>query len=331
MNKKRNFSLDLIRCLCVITIINFHFCTALSNTDSVFYGYANGGWGSVATTMFYLISGYVMMLCHPQDIDLKQFYKKRALAIFPILHLTFLCGYLYNSIKQNNFLYGGSPWRFVFSFLGIDGYASMYGIQTYYIIGEWFTGVILVCYLVYPLLNFLLRKYCLPSTIIIMGTYFANIVFPLSKISPDASISTGILLFWLGMLTYRYQTQLLKWRKIIIPITLSLIALITMVKLPFYQLPWKNVLGISIFSVLYLSLNKIEPSKYMTSLIRYVCKISYPIYLCHHMILNICVAQIAPNTLRAELLTLLFIYICILICSSLIYVIAQRLLKLIIA
>lgn len=320
MKINRESNIDIIRFISVFIIINFHFCAALGKTGSPFYGYANGGWGSVGTTMFYLISGYVMMLSYPKVTQTGLYYKKRALALYPTFYIVFLAGYLYASIDRKNFLYGGAPWRILFSLLGIDGYIALNGIQSYYIIGEWFTGILIICYLLYPVLNFLIQKCEIITSLILFLAYFSNIFLHFSKTAPDAAVCTGIFLFWLGMLIQKHSACL-KRIKILIPLCIICIIVIVSVKLPFFELPYKNLLGLSLFMTLYLLFDQRVLPAGVAKCVSYICKISYPIYLCHHVIINVLVGK-NINRIHSsldEILLLLAAYILILIFSSLAY------------
>lgn len=59
--------------------------------------------------------------------------------------------------------FGGGVKLFDLSFLwtitGLDGYASLFGIQSHYLVGEWFIGMILVLYIVFPVLYALVKRY----------------------------------------------------------------------------------------------------------------------------------------------------------------------------
>ena len=324
----RESNIDIIRVLSVFIIVNFHFCAALGRIESPFYRYANGGWGSVGTTMFYLMSGYVMMLNYPKVEHIKAYYQKRALSLYPTFYIVFLAGYLYHSIDMKNFQYGGAPWRFLYSILGIDGYMTMNGIQTYYIIGEWFTGVIIICYLLYPILNLLIQKYQLATTLILFLFYFSNICFHFSKTVPDAAICTGLFLFWLGMLMQTHSNHI-KQTKILLPICILCIISIVSIKLPFFELPYKNLLGISIFTILYILCNQRTLPVNIEKYVQYICKISYPIYLCHHIIINILAAENVHRVHSTQdvLLLLIAAYTLILLFSSLVYYFEKGVMK----
>lgn len=280
----RDTKLDIIRCIAFITILNFHFCCVFNATNSFLYGYKNGGWGSAATTIFFIMSGYLMTMNHDKVIDYKEYYKHRFLQIFPTFYICFFIAYIIHSIDISNFFYGGDLWRLIYSILGIDVYLSYWGIRNYAIIGEWFTAVIIIIYLLYPFLNFLFRKSPNITTIFISILYFANVIFnPVSQVPVDANVITGIFMFYIGMLLYKHKD---KWNTKIYVMLLSLlfILIIYFIPIPFYNLPIKNTMGICIFLSLNIFLSLFTYNKRVSAFFKFFADLGYPVYLIHHFI-----------------------------------------------
>lgn len=281
----RRVSLDIIRCIAILMIFTFHFSGTIGIIDSIFYGYQNGGWGCVGTTMFFVLSGFLMRECYNDMESVGLFYKKRLLAIIPLQIICFLVGYIIHSIRVSDFFYGGEPWKIIFSLIGIDAYLQFYYISNYYVIGEWFTAIILLLYILFPLLRKLFNKHMLVTTICLTLSYLGNIIWGFQNIVPDASVYTGVYMFWLGMLIQKYVHQIVK-RKYLLVLPIILLLLIVNVKLPGYALIWKNLLGISIFMILLIALWQMKPDKRFTNVVCFISDISFAVYLCHHYIIN---------------------------------------------
>lgn len=287
-DNKRNIALDIIRIFAMIDIFTFHFMDALGRTDSFFYGYKNGGWGSVGSTIFFALSGFLLYDRYQgmqlRNAEILRFYKKRVLSIIPLQIVAFYVFFLMNYFLTHNLWYGGSAWKIIYSLFGIDAYMGMYGVNTYYIVGEWFTAIILLLYLLFPFLLLAFKKMKCGATIIIVVLYLLNIVFSFQSISPDASVFTGVFVFWIGMMVCEYQRQIKKYKW---PLWASviLIFLVVFVRLPQMNgssLPWKNLLGISIFILLYFLLYHVTvPHNVQTCLYR-ASDAAFAFYLCHH-------------------------------------------------
>lgn len=288
IDHKRNIALDIIRIFAMLDIFTFHFMGALGRTNSVFYGYKNGGWGSVGSTIFFVLSGFLlydryqeMQLCRREVLG---FYKKRFLSIIPLQIVCFSVFFFANYILTRNLWYGGKGWKIIFSFFGIDGYMGMYGIQTYHIVGEWFTTIILLVYLLFPILLAMFKKLRWGATIIIAALYFLNIVFSFQTISPDASVFTGIFVFWTGMLICEYQKRIkeYKWPVVLAGILILVIVLVRLPQVKGSPLPWKNLLGISMFVLLYFLLSLVTVSSKVRICLYKASDMAFAFYLCHH-------------------------------------------------
>ena len=54
---KRIFSVDLIRAICPFGILLYHYSCQYKNGPQPFSTYANGSWGYVFVTVFFMLSG----------------------------------------------------------------------------------------------------------------------------------------------------------------------------------------------------------------------------------------------------------------------------------
>ena len=55
--KEKKLYLDVLRILAILMVFHLHFTVALDHAYGVFFGFANGNWGNVGTSLFFLISG----------------------------------------------------------------------------------------------------------------------------------------------------------------------------------------------------------------------------------------------------------------------------------
>ena len=224
MKKNRQYNLDLIRCAAFLLVFTYHFAETVQGAFPT--GVRGYDFGSLGTGLFFILSGFVLtfgMLRNPytekkdydggcaeqkesvkrraaagSEFSLSRFYKKRFLAIYPLYWMVFLAVYLIHGWHGGDFLYGGPVWKMLYSAAAVDGYLNLYGIQTYYVTGEWFIAVILFCYLLYPLLRKIKSSFW--AYFAVTALYAANIIFGLQKgIPADASLFTGLFLFFTGM------------------------------------------------------------------------------------------------------------------------------------
>ena len=162
--KKRIIGLDILRVIGVIFIFCYHFTVDYiyrgNGTDSLMPGinYFFNVMARPASLFLFIISGYALMYNKEDTISLKQYYLKR----FKGLYIPFYVAYtlmtcLYFFVNNGITASFVQPWKFIYTILGIDG--MMFQVEAnFYLIGEWFMSCIVICYAVYPLLAWLLKK-----------------------------------------------------------------------------------------------------------------------------------------------------------------------------
>lgn len=180
--KKRIVSLDLIRifsCLCVITC---HFNACISgfsngifvNPNSVipnFYLENRLYLGDVGTSLFFILSGASLMISYRAG-DLKKYYSKRFLAIYPMFYVAYLAATIVDFFILKWFP-GGDLKLLLFSLIGFDGYLASLGFIgfDFYKLGEWFLGCIVSLYLVFPLLHKGMEKNQVGTILLTVAVY----------------------------------------------------------------------------------------------------------------------------------------------------------------
>ena len=78
-------------------------------------------------------------------------YMKRWKAVYPSFYIAYIMLFIWYIRFNRTFFTGRSPLTLVFTVLGMDGYLAG-AVPTWYILGEWFLGAIILCYVLYPLI-----------------------------------------------------------------------------------------------------------------------------------------------------------------------------------
>lgn len=285
MKTKKGY-LDILRIIAIFMVFHFHFIIVLEK-QGLLYGFANGDWGCVGTSLFFLISGNCLARNYGKDLNIKTFYVKRWLSIFPAFYLCYaLVLFGHTVLLQNHVLAGLAPWRMIFTLLGIDNYLNFLGIQNGALVGEWYTAIILCIYLLFPVLQFLYKKSKLIGSILVFALYVMNLLFTWGPVPDDAHLITGVAMFWLGMMLYHFEEKLerMPWF-IFIGILLGAITLFFST-LPGPQLLRKNIMALFIF-LLFMRVGRLLGKYGEIKPIRFLSKIEYGIYLCHHTVLYV--------------------------------------------
>ena len=142
--------MDFIRAVCAIIVVCYHFSCAceifeLQGSGNILYRYANGTWGEMAVSVFFMLSGAVMIYNYQgKKLELAMFYKKRWLSLFPMFYVMWILMYVIKASVNHNWFWGGEPKLMLLSLFGMDGY-FYYRQPNYHSIGEWFLGAIIFC------------------------------------------------------------------------------------------------------------------------------------------------------------------------------------------
>lgn len=157
---KREPGLDYIRVLATLMIICFHFSCYSAAGMLSFDRYANGSFAYTFVTLFFMLSGACLYANYGgRKLNLRIFYFKRWKSVLVPFYLVFLAYFLGKAIVRRSLFpaNGPSPWTLFLSAVGMDGYL-FYRIPSYYAVGEWFLGAIVLLYLAYPVLQWAMER-----------------------------------------------------------------------------------------------------------------------------------------------------------------------------
>lgn len=159
----RNRILDVVRGLATLMIVAFHFEIELDSKGKNFFPrsltyWRSADWGGIAVFMFFILSGAVHYLKYSDFLQAKKYYKSRLLSIFPMFYIAYaLAAVAEICLRGDTFTKGTAPWKAILTVIACDGYIPALN-PTFYLVGEWFTTVILFIYLIFPLIRIALRE-----------------------------------------------------------------------------------------------------------------------------------------------------------------------------
>lgn len=286
--RPRIFYLDLVRALATLLIVLTHFNFHLRDrgggyvlTFQPFGIYV----GALGVSLFLIISGAALTLTYRRPINLKRFYWKRMLNIYPMFWTAWLLGTLYYFIIYNARPPNAAPARsFIFTFLGIDGLAVNFHFRTMYLLGEWFLGFILLYYVVFPLLLWAIDRFPLITGIVLLAAYVATIVimpryFP--GIPSPMILTTRLPELAFGSYFVLYVRRV-HWATVIPAAGVLTVSAMFPEEIP--EDVGTTIVGISAFLILVVAGRHvaIQPVRAFVGL---VAKYSYPIFLVHHVVI----------------------------------------------
>lgn len=292
MKKERLFYLDFVRAIAALAIVVTHFNARYLYlnppapekavfTTSIGNLYI-GDWG---VSLFFIISGAALMYVYEEKCQLKTFYKKRFLSIYPMFWIAYAADFLYIVWQTHAMPGAGIPkWRMIFSVTGFDGLLLTNGFPTFYLLGEWFLGVIVLIYLIFPLLRGLLNQK--PGLLLILTAagYIGGLFLCTHTAHPLVSatflfVRIPELVF--GMFFVKYKGKV-TWKTA--ALALAVVLANWIVKPGFSASIQTTYVGIASFLVcVYVS------EKVRCAPVEYICgklsKYSYAIFLVHHVII----------------------------------------------
>ena len=247
-SKKRKLaSIVFARAICCLGIIFFHY----------FYNY-------------------------PNNISIKKFYFKRWKSIFPIYYLCFLYFYQKNVFKYKKLFYKGNWKKLILTLFGIDGYFK-YKYKSYYIMGEWFTGAIVIIYYLYPIIVYIYNK---NKFLIPIFLFFGFIIMTKTKYFKISNLITCLSSFYFGMVFIKNKNFFLSNIVIFLSFCINIFLYFKKVHSTFsifiFQLQ-----GFSSLIIL-ICLGKIIMNSRLQYFFNEISRLSYCIFLVHHItIMNV--------------------------------------------
>lgn len=308
--KKHIYQIDLIRAVCCIGIIVYHFACHTNSNLAVLTNTVNSNVGSIIVTVFFIVSGFVLYHSHKEIDSLKDYYLKRFKSLFPSFYLCWFIFYVINVIKVRTPFYAGNPLKLLLTLIGQDGYFSQ-RIVTYYTVGEWFLGAIIIVYCLYPFLLKLFKKNDKLFLIVLLALTLCVNYFNVPVISPGfPGIIESCFKFYIGMMFCKY-VEILDNKKILIT-SIILFVIYSLVKISVLNVLLDIVYAVCLFIILF-NLGNIINNKYINE----ISGLSYQIFLLQHMVIVYMLEYINPPfsdlsiviMVVCILLTILFAYI----------------------
>lgn len=332
MKKERLFYLDFIRAIAAITIIMTHFNARYiymgaqyvykAIISTTFFNIYIGDWG---VSLFFIISGAALMYVYDEKLELKKFYKKRFESIYPMFWIAYIIVFfVLFYLNKGMFLFAPKK-NFILTIIGFDGYLAS-NIPTFYILGEWFLGCIILFYVIFPLLRYLTKKYPISLAIASIVIYLLFIfryhgAFNMAKI-----VLVRMPEFLLGMYFVKYI------KKINLPmliVSIIILALNTILKPQWSVSLQTTYVGISSFFIL-VYISDFFKNKLFVKVSNIISKYSYSIFLVHHVIIAQIMARVDLVQISRLGSYLLFFGCCVIIaiCAWLLYQVHTLVMKL---
>lgn len=287
MKKERIFYLDFIRAFAVVAILLTHYNALfwfmepqMLDKVVVTISVCNIYIGEFGVSLFFIISGAALMYVYEEKCEFFKFIKKRILAIYPMFWIAYIVVFMIQKIVYHVEFSGIPKENFILTVLGFDSYFS--GIMpTFYIVGEWFLGCIILIYIIFPLLRWGVNKHPGYFTAVIALVYLLAIFCYSTPLDKSVLVATRIPEFFFGMLFIKYFKKT-NWKAALI--ALAVLVLNTVFKPTFSNNIQTTYVGIMSFLILTYIAKFIEFG-WVKAICSFLSKYSYAIFLVHHFII----------------------------------------------
>lgn len=314
--RERVFYLDLVRALATALIVLTHFNNPyfsgggylLTNTP---FGIYVGGLG---VSLFLIISGAALTLTYggKGKLNIKRFYLKRFQNIYPMFWTAWVLATGFFFVVRHGFPPNAAPTRsLIWTLLGFDGYMANFHIRTAYLLGEWFLGFILLFYLIFPLLLWGVERHPVPTVAIVVALYAASLWFFHSHPDyPSAIIlPTRLPELVFGMMFVKYVKRV-HWAVVIPAIAVMLVSAQFPTQIP--EDLATTAVGIAAFLVLVVAGRWVAIGP-VRSLVSFIAKYSYPIFLVHHVVIYQVFSTIDASTFYPVQKYMMLAFICVIV------------------
>lgn len=231
--RDRIAGISFVRMALAVGIIIFHFSCHTQGTIRPLYMVNGYAFGEIITTCFIVLSGAMMYYNHEMVTDVLPFWIKRFRSIYPAFWIAYFIEYINNAVGAGTLLWSGArKWTVIVSVMGLDGWLMTGGYGTFYILGEWFLGVIVLLYALYPALSWCARKSFALTGAAVYAAYGA---WMLAGRPFWTGMTQNIAFFYTGMLLIRHRDRIFKG---VMPAAVSAVVciLISVIPAPAYKL-----------------------------------------------------------------------------------------------
>lgn len=342
--RKRIIGLDILRVLCLVFIVCYHYFveyvmaagTEPAYMYNIMYFFNIGA--RPASILLFVISGYALIYNHEEDLDIRTFFVRRFKGLFLPFYVCYSIMFVLSYFIKHQITGAGLPInRFIYTLMGLDSLMA-YHEPTFYLVGEWFMSCIVICYLLFPILAFLLKKAPRITLIILLVWYMMLLILPNPiRLEMTHNPFFDMVYFYIGMILRKYlqDTKIPTYFSTICTVfSIAVYAFFMFIAnhTTFVNITPDNIFGEILnglwsLAMLIAILNvHIPDSSVFSKVILHLAGISWYILLVHHVIISLFYVGLPMTTYPIGYIFALF-PVCILI-SYAVSIIAKKIVKL---
>lgn len=301
MDNKRIRYYDLLRILSMVMIVYYHIMVELWIEDiypddkiSPFYSTPNISVATLAVAIFFILSGAGLTISNSDKFEPGKFYIKRFRTVLVPYYVTSVFYFIIQfAVHEENWFRALMNISGVYTLFGVVEYARINGAPVISSgIGEWFLGVLIIIYVLYPLFRYLMNKFPYLFFSAATALYIAYI-FSYSEGMPPVymTLPAKAYEFIIGMYLAKYAKE---FSKKLMPVALAVCAF-------FFTNRWSLGLNqsmvITLCAVMFIiSISYLEPylKKTKGKILSFMSGFSYYLFLVHHVVIYLITPVMKP-------------------------------------
>ena len=325
---------DFMRVILTFFIFLYHYfihtSSITNDTNSLFLTFE---FSTAPTICFFIMSGALLYNRYKKDLDIKYFYKKRFVNVLLPYYIVYFYQYIKTAITLHTpFFVEGSKFKILLFIFALDGYMNKY-FSTYHMnTGEWFLGILVIFYIIYPILVKLLDKFGRAFVVFIYIMFIIRLLFPFEYAIKDFVFC--LTAFTTGMFISKYDYLNMKKSGYINLFLLAILVLrfnggITNMNQFLYIFIFSMIMYLLIYNFgnMFLKNNK---NKLVNNTFSILSSISYEFFLIHHIIILKLVNKINPDKFISNIYYRLVYFIAMISITLTLTIILKKLTKIII-
>lgn len=290
--KDKFFYIDLIKVIACISVMLFHLDMHSFYADQnapLLFGLKLLGinLGDIAVSLFIIVSGFGLGLSNQESFSIKTYAKKRFLAIYPAFWISYIIVALITIFILNNPIGEGQNLvKFILTIFALDG-LFLYKFPSFYLIGEWYTGYMILTYFLFPFLFiYAMRKPILSASLILIMMIGLHLKYEvIFDIWEPINPLMRLFEFFFGILFANIIRKNFLLRSIL---TIASVLILFNTRILLEKIPYHFVMifvGISFFLCISILFDKIRMFEHIESLFSSLAKYSFLAFLVHHQII----------------------------------------------
>lgn len=323
MKKQRLFYLDFIRTMAIFIVIVFHYNERyrINHPDApartiLAQNILGISPGHLGVSLFLIISGASLWYVYRERFSARAFYRKRFFSLFPYFWIAYAVALAVRcAVTQPP---DAPLWTLIFTVFGLDGLVYVV-MPNWYLLGEWFLGLIILYYLIFPLIRRLMQRSRLLPGALALALYAIFMCLPQQAVPQNMIPFTRLPEFLFGIYFMEFWCARKPGNSFpprVIPGFAAILCGCALVLCPLPEMVRVPILGASLFLLLGYISRLMEKLPRIPEIFSATARYSYCACLTHHVIIQMLERALPLDTWDYGVFVLCFLLVLLLTAAA---------------